>query len=929
MSQFDTDYDLASLMLVKPSGTNFEMFVTPRFIAPYSYGYEPLSTALVAALAPAHDVFIDVGAHYGYYALTALCANENVRAIAIEPVESNFVILQRNIALKESDRKRTKLVHAAVSDVEGDAHIQLSQASDNCSFYNHPASGNQGTQAVKTVSLESIISELPTSRILIKIDTDGHELQVLKGLEGALGTGHDFSFLFESNPKMFDRAGLDFKVLSEWFEEKGYSLYAIDEETHFVSLRSAEAVKAFLLRYRKNYFNVVALRQTESCLITLVSHTGGLDGAGRSLLDFAAGLTRLGNLCNLVVPYEGPLSEEARRAGCGILVAPPVMSDFWWMTRQAQRSFEGEIPFALLESSFEQMCDSVAFTGSNIVVTQSVVSPWGAAIAEHCGLPHVLSAREFGVADHQLDFVYGFEASLSALAATSEKIFSISAAVAEHLFGGDFPKGEVIYSGFDIEGIQKSRHLKDDRFSPRKPMICMPATIQPGKGQLDLVEALAHLARKGIHVHATFLGHVADQGYMDLLQRRVDEAGLTEHCEFHAFRSDVYGIMSQADVVVSCSRNEALGRTMFEASILDRPIVYAREGGIVEVFTEDHGLSYKPGDHFELASKIESILLDPEGAAARVRNASSLCRERFTRMAFAARALPALRAAAQTGRRVSAGRRPMLELLSQASARSVFVPTWRPRLFWADSVETVEPDRFTWCDPISGGPFRIDMEFEPGQKVRFVALRPIERFACELVLSSVTAEAESGRRLHPDEFSLVIEDGPVEINTFSGVLSATLVTGDSRICLQFPEPIRHITIVGQICARPVDLAVGRFISLASDARHELDRARKMIADYDAQAQELGRQLAVVRSDSDSLRAEIDRARVLIMGHRAQQDHTTALLQACEARLQKSRARVKAAETREAALRASWSWKLSWPVRGAGRAMRWLRHRIGL
>ncbi len=135
-------------------------------------------------------------------------------------------------------------------------------------------------------------------------------------------------------------------------------------------------------------------------------------------------------------------------------------------------------------------------------------------------------------------------------------------------------------------------------------------------------------------------------------------------------------------------------------------------------------------------------------------------------------------------------------------------------------------------------PFSFDMEFEPGQKVRFVALRPIERFACELVLSSVTAELKAVDVCTRTNSPSLLKIGPVEINTFSGVLSATLVTGTRASACSFQEPIRHITIVGQICARPVDLAVGRFIRLASDARHELDRARKTIADYDAQAQEL-------------------------------------------------------------------------------------------
>ena len=77
------DYNLDILEIVKPSGESFSMYVTPRFTQAYAQGYEKLSTRLVKNFVMKCDLFVDVGANYGYYSLIAASANKEIKIIAI------------------------------------------------------------------------------------------------------------------------------------------------------------------------------------------------------------------------------------------------------------------------------------------------------------------------------------------------------------------------------------------------------------------------------------------------------------------------------------------------------------------------------------------------------------------------------------------------------------------------------------------------------------------------------------------------------------------------------------------------------------------------------------------------------------------------------------------------------------------------------
>ena len=88
---FAHDYDLDALELVQVLGQRFRMHVTPRFRDRYENSeYEAYTARLLAKMCERAEVFIDVGAHYGYFSLLAASRYPKLRVVAVEPSRVNF-----------------------------------------------------------------------------------------------------------------------------------------------------------------------------------------------------------------------------------------------------------------------------------------------------------------------------------------------------------------------------------------------------------------------------------------------------------------------------------------------------------------------------------------------------------------------------------------------------------------------------------------------------------------------------------------------------------------------------------------------------------------------------------------------------------------------------------------------------------------------
>lgn len=149
-----------------------------------------LAKFLIKHLRP-NDVFLDVGAHYGYFSLLASrLVEDNGRVISFEAAPSSFSILNKNVANTHNIQPH---------------HLAVSDANSTITFYEFPnlyseyntISPQQFQQEkwfkeyapkeinISCIQLDNFLGEemIPD---MIKIDVEGAEYKVLKGSSGLL-----------------------------------------------------------------------------------------------------------------------------------------------------------------------------------------------------------------------------------------------------------------------------------------------------------------------------------------------------------------------------------------------------------------------------------------------------------------------------------------------------------------------------------------------------------------------------------------------------------------------------------------------------------------------------------------------------------------------------------------------------------------------
>jgi FkbM family methyltransferase len=134
-----------------------------------------------------NGVFIDVGANVGYYtALAATVMAKDARIVAIEAQSETLRMLQRNVEI--NGFKNVVCLHAAVTDSEKEVRV-FSAPSWNVGSTTIIESRfpNASTELVRGSSLGGLIEHDLLARCnTVKIDVEGAEAMVVRGLEAAL-----------------------------------------------------------------------------------------------------------------------------------------------------------------------------------------------------------------------------------------------------------------------------------------------------------------------------------------------------------------------------------------------------------------------------------------------------------------------------------------------------------------------------------------------------------------------------------------------------------------------------------------------------------------------------------------------------------------------------------------------------------------------
>jgi FkbM family methyltransferase len=216
------DYNLDELRAIRVRGLKF--YIMPRYRCHYvDNDYEDFSLDLMLRFAGRDSTVVDVGAHYGIYSL--LAARAGARVVAFEPLPENFEVLRKNI---RANRLDVDARQSAASDAEGRRHFNVPWASDSAGFSAHPIAETIRTIEVSTRTIDSVLAG--TRVDVLKIDTEGHEIEVLRGASDTLAANPRLKLLVEFSPACLASAGHEPEELLTHLLDHGFRPYVVHED---------------------------------------------------------------------------------------------------------------------------------------------------------------------------------------------------------------------------------------------------------------------------------------------------------------------------------------------------------------------------------------------------------------------------------------------------------------------------------------------------------------------------------------------------------------------------------------------------------------------------------------------------------------------------------------------------------------------------
>jgi len=191
--------------------------------------YEPTETIAVVRLLSNTVDFVDLGANVGWYTLIAgTSLRGRGRVHSFEPDPENFAKLSANIARNGLDN--VAIHRCAISDRAGNS--LLYRAIDNLGDHRLYDSGDgRATVPVEVRTLDSYTDISLERPVIVKMDTQGSEMRILRGMNALLST-HPNEVLIVSEfwPKGLVNNGSTPQEMIEFLVAAGFSALLIDSQ---------------------------------------------------------------------------------------------------------------------------------------------------------------------------------------------------------------------------------------------------------------------------------------------------------------------------------------------------------------------------------------------------------------------------------------------------------------------------------------------------------------------------------------------------------------------------------------------------------------------------------------------------------------------------------------------------------------------------
>ncbi len=264
----------------------------------------------------------------------------------------------------------------------------------------------------------------------------------------------------------------------------------------------------------------------------------------------------------------------------------------------------------------------------NFVVTNTSIIPQFAIASKLSGTKHIWFIHELVEEDFGQHYAFGKILSKRLIGYLSNKVITNS-----HFVNNTYKslvsdkKLIMLYQPVEIEFTENNLARKDNELK-----LLIVGKVADFKGQDQAVKATLKLVQSGANVRLTILGNMDGEFVTEV--RNLIPFSYEKYFHFVSFVDKPAEYYKNSDIVLVCSKCEALGRVTIEAMKAGLSVVASDRGGNLELVKDGfNGYLYEYGNIFDLAEKIK-LLNDSNQFFQLGKNGQKFAKENFNSQIF-------------------------------------------------------------------------------------------------------------------------------------------------------------------------------------------------------------------------------------------------------------------------------------------------------
>lgn len=358
--------------------------------------------------------------------------------------------------------------------------------------------------------------------------------------------------------------------------------------------------------------------------ILFVSHFSFLYGANRSLESLVMYFNSKGINVEVLLPTRGKFYDRLEERGIKVYT----FRFFYEVMYVKMNPKYLSLPILWLYNliAFPFLVCKVRKINPDVIYSNSSVDAYSIWVAKILCKKHVAHIREFMFEDFGARYVFGRKQK-SAYLRKSNKIITVSKAVAKTVFGEMPINCKVIYNGLRIPD-------KVDDYEAKKGRIRLGVVgnIDISKQQDLAIRYMPQILENFPHVSLHIVGE-KECPYKKMIKKLVHDLNLEKNVIFEGFVDNIDDIYKKIDVLLMCSRNEAFGRVTIEAMLRNIPVIGLDTAGTSELI-DDGETGFKFMDCDGVISALNTIINNPDKTTDIVAKAKETAEIKFSELRY-------------------------------------------------------------------------------------------------------------------------------------------------------------------------------------------------------------------------------------------------------------------------------------------------------